>query len=293
MKGIIEKKLPNGFSINHFIENKHGVIYTVKSEQSHYDKIYGGNVYDGAFSVDLVDNVNGIDRAFLLTLLHKKPKNILVIGLSSGSWLRVVASIPGVKNIDVVEINDAYKELISRYEGYEILSDKRINYFTGDGRQFVSNASKQKIKYDLIVINTTWHWRAYTTNLLSIDFFKIVKSIMSEEAVFAFNSTYSIDVVHTVKKVFDYTYLRRNFVYSSFIDINESLGSKVNRICSLIAEGIDDQHCGNLDFKHMADTLNTPFSESLSDKFNTERMPELVTDDNMIVEYKYGKGFSL
>src|SRR4029079_10705081 len=75
------------------VENRSGVITVDKN-----DIVYGGGVYDGAFRIDPQNDTNGIFRAFAIAALHPKPRQVLVIGLSSGSWTQVLVNHPKVQN---------------------------------------------------------------------------------------------------------------------------------------------------------------------------------------------------
>ena len=61
--------------------NKSGVIAVTQT-----GTVFGGGIYDGRFNVSLVNDTNGIQRAFALSYYHPDPKEVLMIGLSSGSW---------------------------------------------------------------------------------------------------------------------------------------------------------------------------------------------------------------
>src|ERR1019366_6774879 len=92
------------------VENRSGLIAV-----SQDGIVYGGGAYDGHFNIDLVDDTNGIFRAFAIAGMQARPTNVLVIGLSSGSWAQVLANNPAVKQMTVVEINPGYLPLIRKY----------------------------------------------------------------------------------------------------------------------------------------------------------------------------------
>ncbi|MCX2781402.1 hypothetical protein OQJ46_00175 [Microbulbifer thermotolerans] len=283
--------------VTNIIENKHGVIYTLRDDFKNADLVYGGNVYDGAFSIDLSSNVNGISRAYLLAGLHSDPKDVLFIGLSSGSWLRVVSAMPGVESIDVVEINPGYTELIQNYPGSsDIISDDRINIVYTDGRKWLNKSIREGRSYDLIVMNNTWHWRAYSTNLLSYEFMNMLRSVIAKNGVVTFNTTWSMDVFYTASQVFSGAYMYRNFVYASDHNLNETLEENGHRFCELDSSRLEGQSCQDVNFASVVDQLQKlhllDWNEVPKDTL-LGRPPEIITDDNMIVEYKYGKGLSI
>ena len=91
----------------HVVENRSGII-TVNTDGT----VYGNGMYDGRFNIDLKTDVNGIIRPYALSLFHPAPRDVLMIGLSSGSWAQVIASNPEVASLTIVEINRGYLELI-------------------------------------------------------------------------------------------------------------------------------------------------------------------------------------
>lgn len=294
LKDITEQAFEQPATVSHVIENRHGIIFSVKLDGQKEELVYGGNVYDGSFNVSLSENTNGIDRVFLLGALHQKYERILVVGLSTGSWLRVLSSFPGVKKIDVVEINSGYKQLIDYHQpNNQIFKDSRISIHYTDGRKFINKNVAGN--YDLIVMNTTWYWRAYSTNLLSKEFFLILKNSLNKDGLFAFNSTGSIDAIHTASAVFSYSYSYKNFVISSEHDFIGELGEGADRLCQFDAAKINGQNCGQVAYKNAVSKLvNIEIMSSAQRvSLNAVRAAELITDDNMISEYKYGEAFSM
>ena len=73
------------------MENRSGIITVSKS-----GIVYGHGMYDGRFNTDLMHDTNGIVRPYALSLFHPAPRNVLMIGLSTGSWAQVIASNPDV-----------------------------------------------------------------------------------------------------------------------------------------------------------------------------------------------------
>src|SRR6185369_17836896 len=59
-------------------------------------------------------------------------------------------------------------------------------------------------RFDFMVMNTTWHWRGHSTNLLSVEFFELVRSHLRPGGILYFNTTSSDDVKKTAATVFPY-----------------------------------------------------------------------------------------
>ena len=91
------------------VENRSGII-TVEPDGT----VFGNGMYDGQFNTRLNDDRNGIIRPYALSLFHGAPRDVLMIGLSSGSWAQVIASNPAVASLTIVEINPGYRTLIAQ-----------------------------------------------------------------------------------------------------------------------------------------------------------------------------------
>jgi spermidine synthase len=158
--------------------------------------VFGHGMYDGRFNTDLKHDTNGIVRPYALSLLHHAPRNVLMIGLSSGSWAQVIAGNPDVASLTVVEINPGYLELVARSpEVASILSNPRVTLVTDDGRRWLRLNPERR--FDVIVSNTTWHYRANVTNLLSTEFLALIKDHLEPGGVFFYNTTDSDRVQRT------------------------------------------------------------------------------------------------
>jgi len=189
------------------IETRSGVVTVLG------DTVYGGGVYDGKFSVDPFDDVNGIRRAYALAAVHANPQEILVIGLGSGSWARVVAAHPSAKRITVVEISHGYVDLIRGIEGgAELLDDPRVEIVVDDGRRWLLRTDR---KFDAIVQNTTYHYRSHSTNLLSREHMQLCREHLSAGGVLIFNTTWSDRAQRTAAEVFPHALRYQNCMYVS------------------------------------------------------------------------------
>ena len=173
------------------VENRSGIV-TV----DHTGTVFGNGAYDGHFNVDLVHDLNGIVRPYALSLFHAAPRDVLMIGLASGSWAQVLANNPEVASLTVVEINPGYAGLVAGNASVaSVLTHPKLKLVTDDGRRWLRmNAGR---RFDAIVINSTFHFRANATNLLSTDFHTLMKAHLNPGGIVFYNTTDSSRVQRT------------------------------------------------------------------------------------------------
>jgi spermidine synthase len=202
---LFGKRWQRSEPIARVIENRHGII-AVGARRT----VYGGGVYDGVAEVDLLSDRNSIERAYAVAALHPAPREVLEIGLSGGAWANVLASLPGVERLTIVEINPGYLELVRSYPDMaKVLDDPRVEVVIDDGRRWLARHPERR--FDVIVVNTTFHWRAHTTNLLSREFLELVRSRLKPGGLYHFNTTDSWDAFRTAFETFRYGMRLHNF----------------------------------------------------------------------------------
>lgn len=206
------EKLQNGTSYSpglrfrHVVETRSGVI-TVNDQ----DQIFGGGVYDGAYNTSLMKDKNSIIRCYALADLHHAPKDVLMIGLSSGSWGTVIANNPGVERFTIVEINGGYLQLIPKYPDVAgLLTNPKVQIEIDDGRRWmVRNADR---KFDMIVANSSYSWRSNASNLLSKEFLELIRTRLKPGGLYFYNTTTSVRVAQTGSNVFPHSLLVGSFL---------------------------------------------------------------------------------
>lgn len=273
-------------------ENRHGIITIAKEPATKgrpFDDyaVYGGNVYDGKVNVSLERNTNGLERPLALHVLQPNAKRVLVLGLSIGSWLTVVEGFPGVETIDVVEINPGYLTLAQHFDAQRrALQDPRVNVYVDDARRWLQYHPDRR--YDLILMNTTWHWRANSSMLLSQEMMRLIDRHLSDHGVVTFNATGSIDAFMTASTVFKEVRRYQNFIYGANWDAFTPAASPqawgvLRRVT------IDGQPGFDENSRRIEQYASIPFVRLEEDVKKSARPPEIITDDNMLVEYRYGR----
>lgn len=202
-----------GESFKQIVETKSGVITVTQN-----DRVYGGGVYDGLFNTSLINDTNGIIRPYILSAFHPAPKRVLMIGLATGSWAQVMAHHPALEELLVVEINPGYSEIVAiNNEVSSLLTNGKVKIQIDDGRRYMQRNESEK--FDLIIMNTTFHWRNYAANLLSQDFLELVLTHLNEGGIAFYNSTNSMNAQKTGAVVCPYSLRFQNHMLCSNEDI--------------------------------------------------------------------------
>lgn len=283
---LVTKLATDTDPVRHIVETRQGIVTTFANDKKG-DAVYGSNVYDGRTNVDPRINSNGINRIIMLAALAPKPKRVLVIGLSVGSWQHVLAGFPGVEEMDVVEINPGYIDLARNYDAQRrAIEDPRVRLVIGDGRKFLRQNPDRL--YDLVVMNSTWHWRMYATMLLSREFLTMVRGHMTPDAFMTFNTTGSPDVLATAAAVFPHAYLYDNFVVVGQTDWRDRLGTPEAAAALKAVKPGGKLMFGPGDDDLVADFLSLRRVRDLATvKATAGRPVEIITDRNLLTEYRH------
>jgi len=277
-----------GTRFTDLVENRSGVIAVAND-----DIVYGGGVYDGRFNTDLVNDTNMLFRAFAVAGMNRKPASVLVIGLATGSWVQVLANDPDVQDLTVVEINPGYLPLIQKHEIVRsLLTNPRIHLVIDDGRRWL--VSHPDRRFDLVLMNTTWNWRANVSLLLSKEFVEIVRQHLNPGGVEYFNTTWSRDAMATGAESAPYALRISNFIAISDQPI---VLDPVRWRAALLSYKIDGRPV--LDMRNAADRARldqligwarnvdgpNAMVESRSSLLKWVHGARLITDDNMGTEW--------
>ncbi|MBN4051194.1 fused MFS/spermidine synthase, partial [bacterium AH-315-M05] len=121
--------------------------------------------------------------AHLPILLHRNPKDMLIICYGMGTSLRSAVAYKDLK-IDQVELVSELYEINDIYHanGKEILANPRVSAYVDDGRNFLLMRTK---KYDVISIDPAPPiWSAGTVNLYTTEFIQLCRDHLNENGIF-------------------------------------------------------------------------------------------------------------
>jgi len=276
----------DGRAMNYFIANRHGVVHTTQTPDG--DHVFGGNVYDGTATIDVDRNQNHLERVYLFPLARPQLRHLLFIGLSTGAWVRASEDFPGVESIDIVEINPAYVQLIqAKYPQLAaLLRDPRIHIHIDDGRRWLRR--NPDARFDAVIQNNTFHWRANAGNLLSREYLGEVARHLNPGGMMGANTTGSFDVLATAQAAFAYACRYSNFVYAS----DQPLVLDANRLRAIRRPDgnlftIEGAPPGSVD-AFLGQAHLEPVQDFLVRRHASARV---ITDDNVVSEYAHGHRF--
>lgn len=283
---LVQSANQTGMPASTVIENRHGII-TIFPGAAQGDAVFGGNVYDGRTNLSPEINSNGLERLLLMAALQPQPQRVLMVGLSIGTWLALVNEFPGVERVDVVEINPGYLQAAQAYPAQaRALQDPRVQVMVDDARRWLRQHPDKQ--YDLVIMNTTWHWRSNASLLMSTDFLQMMRAHMAPGAVLSFNTTGSHDAFYTATKVFSHAYLYGNFVYAADFDFRARKDTTATReLYQHLSLGGAPLFAPNSPAIERFATK--PFVDIDTVQKSADRPLEQITDQNMVTEFKYGK----
>jgi hypothetical protein len=153
-------------------------------------------------------------------------------------------------------------------------------------------------KFDMIVMDTIYHWRAHATNLLSVEFLELARSLLKPGGIVYYNTTFSDEAQRTGAVQFPYAFRFGLFmaVSDSPILIDRERWRTVLTDYRLEGTPIfdlsraDDRDLLN-GILRLADTLPgaTYSSKGMETRENVLRRTQgksIITDDNMATEWR-------
>jgi len=116
-------------------------------------------------------------------LLHKAPRSSLVIGLGTGSTAGWLGVVPGMEQVDVVELEPGVLEVARQcFEvNQDVLSNPRVHIHIGDAREVLLTTPK---RYDLVFSEPSNPYRAGIASMFTREFYEAASDRLSGGGVF-------------------------------------------------------------------------------------------------------------
>ena len=280
-----------GTRLTDLVETRSGVVAVDED-----GAIFGGGAFDGWMTTD-VRETDLLLRPLALSFFHPDPKEVLEVGLSGGAWSEIISNHPQLEKQVVVEINPGYVEVIKRYPMVApLLHNPKVELVIDDGRRWMLRNRDRK--FDVIVMDTIYYWRAHATNLLSVEFLDLARQLLKPGGIIYYNTTFSWDAQHTGAEHFPYAYRFGPFmaVSDSPIQVDAERWRKILLRYRLEGKPIldlslpeDRELLGEIMDRAATLPGETYVSEGMETRKNILRRTKglaIITDDNMATEWR-------
>jgi predicted membrane-bound spermidine synthase len=158
----------------------------------------------------------------------------LTIGYGTGSITETILKLPTIKQVTVVELSNTLLRNLKKLPLFNaLLSDSRINVILDDGRRFLLNTPE---KFDLILMATNRTTTAYSNNIYSLEFFKLIAEHLKDDGIFMVWYDEERVVPKTVASVFDNVRLYKTFCLASKIPMQQTPGIKQEIVNSFLPQ---------------------------------------------------------
>jgi spermidine synthase len=145
------------------------------------------------------------------TLLHDDPRRTLAVGLGIGATAYGMLLDPRAQDVEAIELCSGLRELLAMLgergadESRRLLADPRLDLRVGDGRKHLLAATEP---YDVITVDALRPQSAYSGNVYSVEFYRLVAERLAPGGVFA-QWVPTARVLASVAAVFPYVVVAR------------------------------------------------------------------------------------
>ena len=151
-----------------------------------------------------------------------------------------------------------------------------------DGRRWLNR--NPDVKFDLILQNTTYHWRSHITNLLSEEYLRLCKSHLNPGGVIYYNTTGSDEVPFTAARVFKHVVRYSNFIAAGDSPFDLTRDQVRDNLLKFVGRrGAVFAGPGR---RELLDELAATEFPDQGPAMRSRRDLLTITDDNMATEYK-------
>jgi len=144
--------------------------------------------------------------------LKPQPRSILIVGLGGGTLPRALSKLLPQTSIDVVEIDPAVTRVAQRFFDFKAGPHTRV--IVADGRVYVKRAIRERLQYDLIMLDAFDH-EYIPEHLLTQEFLREVKTLLAPGGVLAANTFSS-------SRLYDHESTTYAAVFGTFFNLKQS-----------------------------------------------------------------------
>ncbi len=179
---MLYKDRYRGERFDHLVENRHGVVGIGPDRHLVENGIDGGLA-----TIDVDDRQSLLVRAFAVPAISAAPTRVLMVGLGTGAWPQIIAGLPSVKDVTIIDASPDRVELVSRSDhGAPLMKNAKVHIVVDDPRRWLERHPDEM--FDVIVSHTPLNWRSHASHLLSIEFMKLARAHLSPNGLLYFNT---------------------------------------------------------------------------------------------------------
>jgi spermidine synthase len=168
------------WKIAHEFEGREASVAAVCSDDGYC--LYVNGKSDGSAFGDADTQVM---QGLVPALLHPAPHHAFIVGLGTGTTAGWVADVPGMQQVDVVELEPAMATLARDYfapVNRQVLNKANVHLIPGDAREALLAAGRS---YDLIISEPSNPYRAGVSTLFTQEFYAAAKARLNAGGLFA------------------------------------------------------------------------------------------------------------
>jgi len=148
------------------------------------DKTDPADLWIGGIKNSFFPSDGDYERSAMTCASVAHPKRILIIGLGGANSANFIASLPGVKEVVIVELMQELGSLLNEYVpvAQSALNRPFVNYISDDGRRYLYANPNEK--FDMIFIDPLWSFTAGHNNLYSQEALTLYQNHLAQGGVF-------------------------------------------------------------------------------------------------------------
>lgn len=187
------------------------------------------------------DMQNQFGLGHLPMMLHKNPKEVLVVGGGSGMTLGSTIVYPSVVQVTLVELEPKVLGVIKAFAVYnhDVLNQPKLKIVLNDGRNYLLTSKK---KYDVITADPIHPWFRGAGYLYTREYFQLAASRLNEGGVVAqwlplyqMEPEHMRSVLQTFNQAFDHAMIFIAYADAILIGSNQPLELDVDRLRAMLA----------------------------------------------------------
>lgn len=170
----------NRWKIAHEFEGREASVAAVDSDDGYC--LYVNGKSDGSAFGDADTQVM---QGLVPAMLHPAPQTAFIVGLGTGTTAGWVADVPGMKQVDVVELEPGMAALARDHfapVNRDVLGKANVRLIPGDAREALLAAGS---RYDLVISEPSNPYRAGVSTLFTQEFYTAAKNRLTEHGLFA------------------------------------------------------------------------------------------------------------